>query len=99
MRPVLDGRRLDREYVVSELSFFRDLKREGRMVRSARYKYVCFNAGARAEQLFDLERDPGETRNLAGSAEYAGELARHRKLLRNWIEETQDRFEVRLRKG
>ena len=33
------------------------------------------------EQLFDLERDPGETRNLAGDAALAGVIADCRKRL------------------
>jgi hypothetical protein len=60
------------------------------MVRSSRYKYVVFNSGARAEQLFDLELDPGETINqVATSARIVGE---HREILRRWMEETGDRF-------
>lgn len=41
-----------------------------------RIKYVYYAADGR-QQLFDLEKDPGETRNLAASAE-------HRQLLDTW---------------
>lgn len=34
------------------------------MLRTTGHKYVAFNSGARPEQLFDLNADPGETRNL-----------------------------------
>jgi hypothetical protein len=37
------------------------------MVRTARYKYVAFNGGARPEQLFDLRTDPGRRGQPGGS--------------------------------
>ena len=53
-----------------------------RMARSERHKYVRHVDGA--EELFDLQADPGETRNLASSADHAeikknlsGRLDRH----------------------
>jgi arylsulfatase A-like enzyme len=89
LRPALSGGTMTRPFVVSELRY-RDAQHEGRMVRSSRYKYVVFNSGARAEQLFDLELDPGETINQVGtSAHIVGE---HREILRRWMEETGDRF-------
>jgi len=36
------------------------------------------------EQLFDMETDPGETKNLAGESRYASVLEDHRKLLQDW---------------
>ncbi len=44
-----------------------------------------------AEELYDLEADPHEIRNLAGDAAHAAELQRHRAILENWISETDDR--------
>ena len=35
---------------------------------------------------FDMDCDRGEMRNLAVEARYADELARHRRLLREWME-------------
>jgi arylsulfatase A-like enzyme len=49
------------------------------MVRDERFKYVHY-AGEGCE-FFDLVDDPSERRNLAGRAEYAGEVARLRALL------------------
>jgi arylsulfatase A-like enzyme len=41
-------------------------------VRTERWKYVCyFEQEPPFEQLFDLERDPGENQNLAGREEFA----------------------------
>ena len=70
-----------REFVLSELyPDTKNLERVGRMVRSSRFKYVAYSEGARAEQLFDLQRDSGEQRNLATKLEYASELKKHREL-------------------
>jgi arylsulfatase A-like enzyme len=81
-----------RPFVTSELRY-EVAGREGRMLRTKRYKYVRFNSGARAEQLFDLELDPGETFNLARRG--GGVLEDHRRLLNEWLSKTGDRF-VRL---
>ncbi|QDT36849.1 sulfatase-like hydrolase/transferase [Stratiformator vulcanicus] len=43
-----------------------------------------------AEELYDLRSDPDEIHNLAGDPQYADELARHRSLLADWIEQTDD---------
>lgn len=51
-------------------------------ITDGRWKYLYFPEGP-AEQLFDLQTDPRELRNLAGQAPAAGELARLRgELLR-----------------
>ena len=85
-----------REYVVSELATDKERPEVmGRMVRTARYKYVAYSIGRNNEQLFDLSDDPGETHNLAGAAEMRAELQRHRALLRDWVRKTGDRFPVR----
>lgn len=72
-----------RSYVVIEGGAFR-------VIRTARYKYVIYNSGDRREQLIDLNKDPGEMRNLAGSPEYQSILAEHRQYMREWIKSNQD---------
>jgi len=42
------------------------------------------------EELYDLENDPHETKNLVNDPAHAAELARHRKLLEDWIQATDD---------
>lgn len=64
----------------------------GRMVRTRRFKYVAFHKGRNREQLFDLENDPGETKNLTLDASYAGTLRDHRNRLAAWCRESGDRF-------
>lgn len=93
LRPVLEGRAIDRPFVAAEL-LYQDQTREGRMIRTARHKYIVFNSGARPEQLFDLDTDPGEVLNLAPRPEAQAELHRHRALLRAWIRETKDDFRL-----
>jgi arylsulfatase A-like enzyme len=80
-----------RPFVVAELRYGTE-DREGRMLRGRRYKYVVFNNGARPEQLFDLELDPGETHNLAASA--SGLRDEHRGMMRNWLSQTGDSFRM-----
>jgi choline-sulfatase len=64
----------------------------GRMIRTQSYKYVCYSEGANHEQLFNLDKDPGEVRNLVKDPGHRKVLARHRNLLRNYIRETDDFF-------
>jgi iduronate 2-sulfatase len=45
--------------------------RDGYAVRSVRYRYVEWSGGADGAQLFDMERDPQETKNLASDPAHA----------------------------
>ena len=80
-----------RRYVVSEVRYG-SAEREGRMLRTDRYKYVVFNGGANPEQLFDLKTDPAENSNLAASPDHADVLSAHRRQLQDWIRGTADDF-------
>ena len=61
-----------------------------RMVRAARWKYVRYLGYG--EELYDLDADPGELRNLAGEANVAVERARLARELDDWIRRTEDPF-------
>jgi iduronate 2-sulfatase len=50
----------------------------GRAIRSARLRYAEWPDG---EELYDLEQDPAEHRNLSNVANYQGQLVRMRTLL------------------
>ncbi len=63
----------------------------GRMLRSERFKYTCYLEG-NGEELYDLEKDPGETRNLIRDKGYRKELERHRRLLKEYTRNTRDPF-------
>jgi len=94
LRPAIEGKTLDRTFVVSELSEYDEKPRQGRMLRTARYKYIVFNGGRRPEQLFDLQFDPGEVCNLAARPSAAAVLSEHRDLLARWIADTNDDFKI-----
>ena len=64
----------------------------GRAVRTSRWAYSAFSRGRIRESLFDLDRDPGETRNLVSDPSASSELSRHRALLRSWLTRTSDPF-------
>jgi len=93
LRAAIKGTGFERSFVVSELSEYGASGRQGRMLRTARYKYIAFNGGARPEQLFDLQLDPGEVYNLAARPDAAAVLAKHRGHLAGWIEKTEDDFQ------
>lgn len=92
LRASLEGQPLERPSVVSELRY-ENAGREGRMLRTAQHKYIVFNSGPRAEQLFNLELDPGENRNLARDQDLKPVIERHRALLRSEMEKTGDTFQ------
>lgn len=78
LRPLLEKKDVPwRSYVVSEF------RRKGRVVRTARYKYVHF-AGDPVEQLFDMKADPWEKENRYKDPRLAGVLETHRELLKEW---------------
>ena len=62
--------------------------REGTVVRTRRWKYI-WNATAE-DELYDLPDDPGELHNRALDPACAAVLARLRRRLVGWMEETDD---------
>lgn len=78
------------EYVVTETRFDGS-KTRGWMVRSEHYKYVLYDKGGHREQLFNMDNDRGEMRNLVMEKVYEKEVQKHRDILANWMEATQVR--------
>lgn len=70
LKPVLD----DPTTNVKEAAFTQ-LRRgsdyDGYSIRTARWRYTLWDDGRRGEQLFDMEDDPRETRNLAADPKRA----------------------------
>lgn len=86
---------LKRDHVIVETefgTFGKPLGYLGRAVRTQRYKYMIYDRGENREFLVDMENDPGETINLAGSPDHQKELDRCRALLRDYINKTDDIF-------
>jgi arylsulfatase A-like enzyme len=82
-----------RDFLVVELADDdKDHSRKGRVVVTSRYKYAVYSQGARPEELFDLSKDPGETRNLAYDPSLREVKQEHRRKLEGWIKETRDEF-------
>lgn len=67
---------------------------KGRCVRSEQFKYIVYDQGEQREQLFNMDDDPGEMRNLAALSPYSSVLSHHRELLQQWIHSTDDTFEL-----
>ena len=61
-------------------------KTRGWVVRSERYKYVLYDKGRYREQLFDMQNDRGEMRNLAVENAYSGQLREMRDILERWMD-------------
>lgn len=58
------------------------------MCRTSRYKYV--RRISESDEFYDLQKDPGETRNEINNRVYAVEIERHRARTLQWFMETAD---------
>lgn len=76
------------EFIVTETNFNQTAGTLGWMVRTPRYKYVLYDKGQYREQLFDMENDRKEMRNLAVENKYHDILLEHRGILVNWLKTT-----------
>lgn len=72
-------------YVVTETMFDKGSGTLGWSLRTPEFKYVMYDKGRYREQLYDMRRDRGETRNLAMESTYAETLAQHRRMLEEWM--------------
>ncbi len=76
-----------RDYIISENAL-------GRMVRSARYKYCLYKGGEPREMLIDMEKDPGEMKNLATLYEFGDVMEAHRSMLYEWTKQVDDSMAI-----
>ena len=67
---------------------------DGRMLCGKRYKYCAWSEGKLRESLVDLDKDPGEMKNLAPDRKFAKILNQHRAMLAEWCAKTHDSFVV-----
>ncbi len=61
-----------------------------RGIRTRRFKYNLYQL--HGEELYDLEKDPGEIHNLAGNPEFAEVQAELAQRLQEWMRKNQDPF-------
>ena len=91
LKPVITNPRAPwRDFVVSEAH-------NGRMVRSARHKYMVYERdGKKLEFLYDLTNDPGETRNIAEDPAASAALKENRERYASWAQSTGGGIETSL---
>ncbi len=78
LRPMLD----DPGATVKQRAFTK--VRDGYAVRTARWRYIEWSGGEKGSQLYDMERDPGEARNLASDPAQAATLAELKKAIADY---------------
>jgi arylsulfatase A-like enzyme len=76
LRPMLD----EPDRTVKTAAFTQ--VRKGYSVRTDRWRYTEWAEGAEGVQLYDMDRDPGETKNLAADAAHAATVAELKSLLK-----------------
>jgi arylsulfatase A-like enzyme len=88
--PLLDGQPVSawREAVVTEFHGLGGYGLAQRTIRCGDFKYG-YNFGG-LDELYDLARDPWETRNLIADGDYAEAARDLRQRLLDWMQETGD---------
>ncbi|MBN2313981.1 MAG: sulfatase-like hydrolase/transferase [Sedimentisphaerales bacterium] len=90
LRPIIEKpEEAGHEFIVSEMA---NGSARSFMVRTSRYKYMVMpgTGGQKLEMFFDMQTDRGEMNNLAAQAEFAAEIQRHRKMLAQWNQLTEE---------
>ena len=90
LRTELEGGSIDRDAMFAEYHSKQEWANPIRSVRTERWKLNQYLEGGR--ELYDLENDPDEKVNLAGSAEHAEVEQRMYELLDGWARSTDDRL-------
>lgn len=95
LQPLLAGEKAPwREFLFTEMNFHAaNMYWPQRTARDDRYKLLLnlvSTEGQAAVELFDLEADPGETKNLAGQSQYASAQRLLEAALQAWREKTGD---------
>lgn len=65
---------------------------KGRAVITSGYKYIIYSKGELREQLFDLQVDPGETKNLVFDEDYQAIRSDMRNYLKNYSDAEKETF-------
>lgn len=100
VRPLVEDKSSSiRDYTVVETDFCNMTKRfnvRGRAVISGDYKFIFYDVGNIRLQLFDMVKDPGETKNLAYDPAYQKVVKKYVGYLKQWKEQTNDDFDFTL---
>ncbi len=80
LRLLLEGKGKGKELILCEFTNG-TRTRDGKCLRTRRYKYNIHRGANPTEAFFDLEKDPLERKNVVDDPSYRDELARHRLLL------------------
>ena len=89
----MGGKIIQREFVASEWhTEWGYTISPGRMIRTREYKYTHYIEDD-SEELFDMQKDPLEKKNVAKDPAYFPELENMRRLYRHQLKETKDTFE------
>ncbi|PTQ93984.1 choline-sulfatase [Mucilaginibacter yixingensis] len=64
----------------------------GRAVITKDWKYIVYDKGTIREQLFNLQKDPGEMNNLAVQPAFSKQLHSMRAYLKQWCAKNKDTF-------
>lgn len=82
---------------------FEDVCNRGYMTRKGRWKFVL-NAGLtggkvvrKTDELYDLERDPGEVANLASDPEHSERVTEMKQRIFRWLEESGHPYADKIR--
>ncbi len=90
---LMGGKVIQREFVASEWhTEWGYTISPGRMIRTREYKYTHYIEDD-SEELFDMQKDPLEKKNVAKDPAYFPELENMRRLYRHQLKETKDTFE------
>ena len=86
LRPVLD----DASTQVKDAAFTQVQRGKfaGYSIRTSRWRYTSWDDGKQGAQLFDIQADPGETKNLAADPQHAQSVAELAQRIRAYAAES-----------
>jgi arylsulfatase A-like enzyme len=91
LRPILEkGMPAIRDVIFAEYYGKQSWRVPIRMIRTARWKYVRYLG--HGEELYDLDADAGELRNLSNETEFVADRKRLAEQMDAWIQQTDDPF-------
>ena len=78
-----------------ETLWAREAEGRRKMVRTEKWKYITDSTGD-IDELYDLENDPWELKNLSKNNVYKETIIKMKDFLLNWMIETEDKKPVQI---